>query len=147
MNIPAMQNVTEIAPILRFRFGNATTTYGEMLTEDVPHDEAIDIDMAHIDEYYDLRGLRTFKTAYIGAVGGVFYDAKMNVLDYWGYDENRGGRHNCTPEGIVTAPDKTRYVRTNINPVLRIVISVPRTAATTGSSYSRASRSTRTASA
>lgn len=114
MNIPAMQNVTEIAPILRFRFGNATTTYGEMLTEDgrtTSH-----IDMAYIDEYYDLRGLRTFKTAYIGAVGGVFYDAKMNVLDYWGYDENRGGRHNCTPEGIVTAPDKTRYVRTNINP-------------------------------
>lgn len=114
MNIPAMQNVTEIAPILRFRFGNATTTYGEMLTEDgrtTSH-----IDMAYIDEYYDLRGLRTFKTAYIGAVGGVFYDAKMNVLDYWGYDENGGGRHNCTPEGIVTAPDKTRYVRTNINP-------------------------------
>lgn len=114
MNIPAMQNVTEIAPILRFRFGNATTTYGEMLTADgrtTSH-----IDMAYIDEYYDLRGLRTFKTAYIGAVGGVFYDAKMNVLDYWGYEENGGGRHNCTPEGIVTAPDKTRYVRTNINP-------------------------------
>lgn len=113
MKEPAMVNVTSIAPILRFRFGNATTEYGMMLDE--AGREASHIDLGYVNEYYDVRDRRKIKTGYLGAVGGVFYDKQMNVIDYWGFEAAKGG-HNCNAQGIVTIPKKACYVRTNVKP-------------------------------
>lgn len=97
-------------PDYRFFFGYVTWTEGEALN--INGEEAGWADGGYSTDYIDIKYLHSFKTSYVAACSGVFYDDRQQVLDYFGYTP--GKAYNCTATGIVTVPKKARYIRVNM---------------------------------
>lgn len=100
----------KIFPQHRFFFGYVRWTEGEGLT--TTGDEAGWADGGYSTTYIDIRYVRSFKTSYVAACSGIFYDDRQQMIDYFGYAA--GAAHNCTATGIVTVPTKARYIRVNM---------------------------------
>lgn len=100
----------KIFPQHRFFFGYVRWTEGEGLT--ATGDEGGWADGGYSTTYIDIRYMRSFKTSYVAACSGIFYDDRQQMIDYFGYAA--GAAHNCTATGIVTVPAKARYIRVNM---------------------------------
>lgn len=100
----------KIFPQHRFFFGYVRWTEGEGLT--TTGDEGGWAEGGYSTTYIDIRYVRSFKTSYVAACSGIFYDDRQQMIDYFGYAA--GAAHNCTATGIVTVPTKARYIRVNM---------------------------------